>query len=504
MTQKHQEIISNIETYLTKNDLSFDNWNIIKKDQIYISKKLINHMFDKKIFTKSYIPIQKIYNYLTKKITHEFFWMKEIFLQIHIDIFTNYQIASEINECKIKGQHLFTFVIQSLLNNKFAQHDNLIMKVENDFFNDERFGQIIRTNHKGCRVDIILDSIKLVIEYDEPQHESYIHSQSDIERDKLISALGYCTIRYKKKADIFDFLNKLTKLITERIFLFDPSKLLNYIIELFVNDGHPKTRVELLVKEQCEDIINKVERKYVGKTPKNLSIMILITYINADEEFYDELCDMIYEVDIEKYPYQEIENDILLSPKAFDYLLGEISAVDYVFVKELRELYIDIKIEFLTHVYDSNIKMSHMILNNEETIPIIINNSYLRAKKDLFSEHKKTTIKMNNQAETINILENYIKELLPHNGKGLQRKTANDTLSHSEGKSITKQIPELVYRKDKSKHISINAFKTLYKINSWKYHIPTCVTEYIKDIKKKLKCDNNELYNEIITNCELI
>jgi len=501
---RNEQIILNIQSYIEKNKLIFNNWKIIKNNTVLFSKKLLNYLLDDEIFENSYISIDDIYDYLSEKNTFEYFWLKEIFFQIRIENLNGYQIIQIIKNKHIKGQQLFTFTIESLLNDKFTDYDNLTFKVEDNFLDDERFGHIIKSKHSGSRVDIVIDYIKLVIEYDEPQHKSFDHSQADKTRDQIFNAYGYHVIRYNKQMNIITFMNNLSDIIKKRIFQHDPDTLENYITNIFIDQGFKRAQIEFLVKEQCIDIINGAADEHIGITPRTLTFNYLMQYINADEEYIEEFKENIDQLDEITQAYEITDNDIILSPNAFEYLMGKIDGIDYDIINTLHELYIKIKNTLINNIFKS---AKEMIRDKESfiaTIHHVTNDAYLRAEKDVYLKYRDQDLINKNQAETINILENYIKELLPHNGKGLQRKTANDTLSHSEGKSITKQIPELVYRKDKSKHISINAFKTLYKINSWKYHIPTCVTEYIKDIKKKLKCDNNELYNEIITNCELI
>ena len=229
-TTKHIQICDKIEKYLKDNETTFRNWKIIENNKMYLSEEIIDYLFDNKwCYDKTSIDVvDKRINSLT---TFNYFWLKELFLQIQIVDFTDYELASPINNSIIKEQQLFTFTIQSLLNNKFT-NDNLILKIEDDFLNNERFGNIYTSYNRGYRVDIVIDSIKLVIEYDERQHESYEHTIADAERDKLIVALGYHVIRYSRNINMLRFISDLTALIKKRIYLFNPNKLLEYVINI--------------------------------------------------------------------------------------------------------------------------------------------------------------------------------------------------------------------------------------------------------------------------------
>ena len=80
-------------------------------------------------------------------------------------------------------------------------------------------------------------------------------------------------------------------------------------------------------------------------------------------------------LDLIEYPYIEDEEneDIILSPNAFENLLSIIDHDKFEMLFKIRECYIKIKNLFLKYLYDMNIKMQKNRKDQLETIDILIN-----------------------------------------------------------------------------------------------------------------------------------
>ena len=376
------------------------------------------------------------------------------------------------------------------------------MEVEEDFL--KRFKNIHIEHTRGPRVDIIINDVNIVLEYDEKQHLKYENIVKDTERDQIIRTLGYEVVRFSEGDIPHKFFDKLKIIIKERQFLFDTSKLSDYVIDLFCSQGYDKNLIELLTKEQCDDIINGQDFNNIGMEPKGLTLSILLNFIKCDDEEY------IYEIkeyiDDLVYPYEETEDDILLSPKAFEELLSKIDSSKHCLILKIIELYINIKNYFLKHLYDTNNKLLKIYKNTTETMDVIINYSYQRGVKDSFTKWKTLEEKNEKLEMELNTLKNMYVSKLPHDGRGILKKDMTlIKVSLKVGDVLIPEIPEIIYTNNTDDYITENEVEILYKSNKNVYRKMRSLRKCIQDIKEKINIQKNynSLLHGLIIGCKI-
>ena len=109
-------------------------------------------------------------------------------------------------------------------------------------------------------------------------------------------------------------------------------------------------------------------------------------------------------------------NEILLSPKAFEELLTKIDSSKHSLILKIRELYIDIKNYFLKNLYDKNNKLLEIYKNTTESLHVLTNHSYERGLKDSYTkcnELEKKNLKLEIE---LNTLKKLYKSHLPCDG----------------------------------------------------------------------------------------
>jgi hypothetical protein len=83
----------------------------------------------------------------------------------------------------IRKQTLFTHSIQTYINKHYP---DLLFTVEENFL-QTRYEKIQLGSSRGPRVDILFESIKVVIEFDEKHHENYEQSMADDRREEAVN-----------------------------------------------------------------------------------------------------------------------------------------------------------------------------------------------------------------------------------------------------------------------------------------------------------------------------
>lgn len=487
------------DTYISKNAVSellkgTKNCNLIQD-----MKKIIQNSIE-------YILLSHVYDMIRTINDHLMIDIQKLFGLVNIIITSKFNMVNPCREIKIKSQISFTYSIYTMLQKLFK---DLTLKVEEDFLSNERFDKIYIKYTRGPRVDIIIEKIKLIIEFDERQHGTYEHTRDDKERDNLIETLGYSVLRFKhKNGVVFKFIDSLISTIKEREFLFDTSKLLDHVVNIFCNKGYEKEQIEILVKEQCSDIINEVDDELIGMTPNSLTLTYLMDFLRvSDEEDIEEIKELLIKLD---YPINDDDSDnIILSPNAFEQLLSMLDYDKYMIVQNLRKLYIDIKNTFLKYLYTTTKKIQKMRQHTLQTISVIINNSYKRAERDCFTkcnEDAKVIERLKIQLETYT---KYFNKSLPKNKKGIIREVLPDILDDLIiGKPIIKEIPELVYTGSNDDYINLDEVETLYGINKQKYKIKKCITECISDLRIKLNMiiidKDSSIFDNLLLGCQII
>jgi len=262
------------DSYISKNAVSkllnsTKYFNLVKDMQIIIHNSI------------EYILLNRVYDMIRTINDHLMIDTQKIFGLVNIIKTSKFDIVNPTREIKLKPQIIFTYLIYTMLKKQFP---DLTLNVEEDFLSNKRFDKIYIKYTRGPRVDIIIESIKLIIEFDERQHGTFEHTRDDKERDNLIETLGYFVMRFKHKHisdDIYKFIDSLISTIKEREFLFDTTKLLDHVVNIFCNKGYEKQVIELLVKEQCSDIINEVDNDLIGITPNKLTLTYLLNFLTS-------------------------------------------------------------------------------------------------------------------------------------------------------------------------------------------------------------------------------
>jgi very-short-patch-repair endonuclease len=366
------------------------------------------------INNKEYLTLQDAKKYIITVKNYKVIEFQNAFGLLNIFETKNFKLAQNV-KTELSLQLLFTYSVHTFLEKNF---NNLNMDVEDDIL--KRFKNIHIEYTRGPRVDIVINEVNIVLEYDEKQHIKYENIVKDTERDQIIRILGYEVIRFSEGEIPHKFFDKLKNIIKERQFLFDTSKLSDYVIDLFCSQDYDKNLIELLTKEQCDDIINGHDFTNIGMEPKGLTLSILLNFIKCDdEEYIQEIKDYMDEL---AYPYEETEDDILLSPKAFEELLSKIDASKHCLILKIRELYINIKNYFLKYLYDTNNKLLKIYKNTTDTMDVLINHSYLRGVKDSFTKCKTLEEKNEKLELELNTLKNMYISKLPHDGRGILKK----------------------------------------------------------------------------------
>jgi len=410
----------------------------------------------------------------------------------------------------IRPQVLFTYSLKTYID---KCRSNLSFVIEEDFLSKTRFANISVGVTRGPKIDILMDMIKIVIEFDERHHNSYEHTCVDVERDGLINALGYKVLRVSINDDINHFItNILDPIIDERLFLFDPSKLPEYIIKLFCKMGHDEDHVKLLVHSECIDIINHVEPDMIGMTPDNIVVLDIMNYLNlnsSDDDSKEIIKDIIDDMDESKFPYINAEDvtDIILSPKAMENVLSMISHTEIRGILEFRTLYTEIKSTFLRHTHDTAYKLNELRINTERAMGNIITNAYNRARKDIFIEMRNEKKNEKKHQRELMIYKKHFEKMLPKNGAGIIRELLPSvSIELQDGKAFIAEIPQLVYSENETDYIDLDDIKIYRDINIriFRFSGRSC-NQIISMIRTKLNKPKSAFNNTtLMHNCKFL
>jgi very-short-patch-repair endonuclease len=503
-------IKKNIEEFFKVNKCYLEHDFVISEHKdICISKKKFCKFSEiekleeniKIINGKEYISLYEALNIISKIKNYKVIEFQKTFGLVNITDTNNFKIAETINT-KLSLQLLFTYSVHTFLQKNF---NTLNLKVEENFL--KRFKNIDIKYTRGPRVDIIIDDITMVLEYDEKEHLKYENITKDNERNKIIRTYGFEVIRFAEGANIYKFFKELKEIIKERQFLFDTSRLSEYIVNIFCSQGYDKELITLLTEEQCDDIKNGMELDNIGMNPKNLTLSILLNFIKCDdEEYIQEIKEYIDDL---VYPYEEIDNDILLSPNAFDELLNKIDASKHTLILKIRGLYINIKNYFLKYLYDSNNKLLKINKNTIDTLDVLTNHSYNRGVKDSFTKCKILEEKNSKLEIELKILKELYKSQLPkNNDKIIKKEMASAPISLQIGNIIISEIPEIIYTGNTNDYINEDEIEILYKNNKdnvFKSTKMKSLKKCIGIIKEKIKyqTNNSGLLSGLLIGCRI-
>lgn len=409
----------------------------------------------------------------------------------------------KMSKIKLSGQHIFTYTLWKMLNKFFP---NISIKIEENFL--QRFDKkIIIHQTKGPRVDIIIDEIDIVIEYDEIQHSIFEHKEKDYIRDNAIRGHGFEVYRFTEGEDRIIFFKELVNIITERYILFNPAKYGDWIIDYFVkNKLGSKNMISLLTLEQVMDVINGVSSNEIGNTPRNIRLKKnIFEWLDIQDNLEQKkIIKLLDDID-GNYENDNENDDIILSPNTFEKLLGRIDANEYENISHIRDCYIKIKNKFMEKMYKDIIKFSELRELQKSTISYVINQAYERGIRDCSAKYKDLQKENECLKEKIKFLEEYINIQLPQNKRGFIKKDIEPiTIKLIIGKSIVAELPELIYTGDMNDYINENKLGLLYEQNKKKYKDKQmkCLSKCIQDIKEKIYDDYDNNYELYDTNPE--
>ena len=500
------------ETDFTKSNHSDIYFSINKLKELIKVDLKINASKIREFGSNEYILMSDVSNYIKNINDVRQYWIidiHEIFGLTTIIKSNGLYFIKDSNENNYSGQFMFTYSLWKFLEQNFPK---MSISIEDNFIKRLDYDIIINRN-KGPRVDIVIDQIKLVIEFDESQHGTFEHVEKDEIRDNIIKAFGYEVIRFKEKSNPIFFFKNLKQIILSQELDENPQLFGENIINYFVkNNIGNREMIKLLVEEQCIDIINQIDFKNIGKTPREINLagdvfQWLGIQSNNDKK---EIKNILEKIDIINYPYIENSNepyDIILSPSAFEILLAQLDGNVYDNISEFRQLYIKIKNKLLEELYKRIVKMKEKNNNRSTLLKYVSNEGYYRGIKDGSAKYKDLQKKCDYQDTEITILKQIIENNLPKNGRGYIKQNLIKTLDNlKEGEIIIQEIPELVYTGNDDDFIEDIELKIYYEQNKLKYKITRPITECIKDIKNKLKInkDNNSLLDGIIFKCKII
>ncbi len=458
---------------------------------------------------KNYIKLSDVERLVKTKSNVRDFWVGDL-----LEIFGLIKVKktngiSYIYDPKLKlsEQYKFTYTIWKWMGINYPE---LEIKIEENFLS--RFDIELGTN-RGPRVDIVIDSIKIVIEYDELQHEAYENTDKDSIRDKIIQAFGYHVLRFKEKEQksIFKFIEELGQVIKNQDLKENPQKFANYIIDFFVSQGYQKDIIEKLSQEVIDDIISKVPYDQIGNTPKKIKLSKdIFNWLkiskSSEKNNVHEL--LIETIDEDLYTVSPDDpDDYILSPNAFELLLAKLDPELYLPIEEIRKCYIGIKNKLYHFIYSMYMELKQDTNNRVKLLKYVNKEGYSRGEKDTDIKVKKlqkTIEKLQNQNEYLN---KFIIGKYPRDGRGLKK--INPPVINSNllvNKPIVSEIPELVYTGSQDDYVEEDEIKTIFDINKNKFKTTKTSKKIIQEIKDKIGQEDlsNTLVAGFIFKCKIV
>jgi very-short-patch-repair endonuclease len=488
-----------------------DDWfSLDKLEEIFLDYEIeVSPNKIKEFNDKSYIKLSDVERLIKTKTNVRDFWVGDLLEIFEIVKVKKTNQISYIYDPKVKltEQYKFTYTVWKWIS---AKYPNLEIKIEENFLS--RFDIELGSN-RGPRVDIVIDSIKIVIEYDELQHEAYENTDKDSIRDKIIQAFGYHVLRFKEKEQksIFKFVEELDQVIKEQELKEDPKKFASYIIDFFVSQGYRQDIIEKLSQEVIDDIISKVPYDEIGNTPKKIKLSkdifcwLSVSGSSEKKEITELLIDSI---DDSLYKSCSTNtDDYILSPNAFELLLAKLNPEEYPLIDSIRKCYIGIKNKLYHFIYGMYVKLKQDNDSRVKLLKYVNKEGYSRGEKD-------TDIKVKRLQKTIGKLEKeneYLSKLivgrLPRTARGL-KKINPPNVEHKLviNKSIVSELPELVYTGNQDDYIEEEEVKTIFEINKNKFRTTKSSKKIIEEIKEKLGQEDlsNTLVAGFIFKCKLV
>jgi len=489
------------KNFFSENDFIYENNEI----QINYEKfmNLLNLENDNLI---DYIKLKKIKNFLIKKNNIKIY--ENINFNILIELLEIFDllVINKSNGLKyieliedfiniLEKQYIFTYTFANFIQENYP---NYSIKIEDDFLSN--FKDLNQHYKFGPRTDIVIHEIKMIIEFDEKHHNNYENIQKDIHRDNLIMHLGYDVYHYKEDDDnIFDFCKYIKRLIQKKQVILDLTKFTDFIIITLLEDEvcNDEELLKLLTSEQCYDIIKGCSRDKIGSIPRNIKLKKnLFNWIGVvDSEKNKKEIKKIYDMleDLEhKYEFNELENDYILSPNAFEQLLNMLDVEIYDKVAIIRETYRKIKNYFLDNMFQS---FKEMIQNKQKTelnfISVFNNINYNQNKND-YNENKRLNKIIKEKNNEIEFLQQQIEFLLKdlEFKKKSYEKNTKLIINHP----IVEYIPQLIFTGNNNERIKISDIKNHYEYNKKNCFkgVPRSLKQCLDEIKEKISYNNSE------------
>ena len=454
------------------------------------------------------IELKTIYEYLITTNQYMMVPIYEVFDMVKIEHMDKYDVVhiKDIHDFKLSQQNVFTHSVKTLLHRCFPD-ENLSIEKEiylYQLLKEEGLDMINRENiMEGPRIDIMIRNIRLIIEVDEKQHNSYNHIMSDKERDMIVNDWYFDVIRYNIMNDnIVDILDNIIISIKDQISIFYPEKIYDMIIFNFCNMEYDRKLVEYYFsKEEFDEIKNNIPSNKCGLIPKNLTLSELKSHINIDDD--DE--NIMKIIENTRYPIIIKDDEIYLSPKARDEVLSELPRSEYGQVRVLHRLSSHIKTEFMSIIYNINTKMHQKMLSNKESRHHIAIISYKRGEE----HNKKTILKHDKEIKDlhhhINELNGIINSRLPKNSHGGFKK---ENIGEYKSKLVKNEymipeIPELIYTNNMNDYIEISRIKTIYELKIKQIKGCRCFTKCKLNLLELLGISKKNS-DKILYRCKLI
>ncbi len=488
-----------------------DDWfSLNKLEEIFSEYELEVHPNKIREFgNQSYIKLSEVERLVKTKTNVREYWIGDLLEIFGLIKVNKSNSISYIYEPKVKlsEQYKFTYTIWKWIG---VNYPELEIKIEENFLS--RFDIELGSN-RGPRVDIVIDRVKIVIEYDEIQHEAYENIDKDSVRDKIIQAFGYQVLRFKEKEQksIFQFIRELSQVIKEQDLKENPEKFASYIIDFFVTQGYRRDIIEKLSQEVIDDIISKVPYEEIGNTPKNIKLSKDIfswLKINSSDEKNDIGELLIETIDESLYiESPDDPDDFILSPNAFELLIAKLDPNIYPLIEEIRKCYIGIKNKLYHFIYSMYMGLKQDTNSRIKLLKYVNKEGYSRGEKDTDHKVKRLQKIIGKLQKENKFLNNYIAGKYPRDGRGLKK--INPPTSQPNlliNKPIVSEIPELIYTGEQDDYVEEEEVKTIFEINKNKFRTKKTSKSIIQEIKDRIGQEDlsNTLVAGLIFKCKIV
>ena len=482
----------------------FNNYNFNKTNDDYTLEGLTNEKIDyfnlekickQVLFYKNYdekkIPNSILKNYVIYKNNKKYINLEGIIelskirndyrmCLLHIDLnLTRVNILQNLeqistSEVNYSEQSKFTFVIYKFLKKNYP---NARLLVE----------EYLPETGKSYRCDVLLpdDNLKIIIEHYETFHKNNIYY--DNVRQETFEGLGYAFLKFEEGESLRKFINKLSKLIQDRLIFLDSNKDQELIIKTLVNAGCNESVAKNLY--QLYKIGDRFEIKFsdiilsLGFSKNEYELALKTLKTKLSEKYYI-IKNEEYDLNSQGYKLLLLRVD---NPTAFLY----------------QEYYIKLEKICYDTILESRNQAKKMYINMQTAAPQLIKYGRDQADKILIKNLEKSINKNTELKDLIKIYENERKKIFKIK---ILDEEKNFDKKLEEGDIIVPYIPSLIYTNDINEEVEIKKIKSLHIVfkDSLTNNDKLSFKNIIEIIKKRLKIENISSYDKIIPNCKII